>query len=371
MTYFGEVKKNFGFGCMRFPMKDGEVNKTELCKMIDAFIAAGFNYFDTAHGYLRGKSEVAVRECLTSRYPRDAYLLADKLTSSYFSCEADIRPFFESQLDICGVEYFDFYLMHAQNKEFFEKYKACRAYETAFALKEEGKIRHVGLSFHDRAEVLDEILTTYPEVEFVQLQINYLDWDDPVVQSRLCYEVCRRHGKPVIVMEPVKGGTLVDLPVGAKEILAGLGGGSTASYAMRFAAGHEGVFMVLSGMSNSEQMNDNISYMQDFQPLSEEELNAVKNVCSILKSKNLIPCTACRYCTDGCPKHILIPDAFSCLNAKQSEHDWNSAVYYNNICIKNGGKASDCIGCGKCEKVCPQHLPIRELLKKVAASFEK
>ena len=370
MKYFDEVKKNFGFGCMRFPMKDGEVDKNELCAMVDAFIAEGFNYFDTAHGYLGGKSEIAVRECLTSRYPREAYLLADKLTSCFFSSEKDIRPFFEDQLRICGVDYFDFYLMHAQNKEIFEKFKACRAYETAFALKAEGKIRHVGLSFHDGAEVLDMILNTYPQVEFVQLQLNYIDWDDPVVQSKLCYEVCRKHGKPVIVMEPVKGGSLANLPKEANRILGDLGGGSAASYAVRFAAGHEGVFMVLSGMSNREQMDDNLSYMKDFKPLSEIELDAVKKVCAVIRAQHLIPCTACRYCTDGCPRHIRIPDAFACLNAKQSKHGWNSAVYYNNICLKNGGRASDCIGCGKCEKVCPQHLPIRELLKKVAATFE-
>lgn len=371
MKFFDEVKKNFGFGCMRFPMKDGEVDKEELCTMVDTFIAEGFNYFDTAHGYLGGKSEIAVRECLTSRYPREAYLLADKLTGNFFASEADIRPFFESQLEICGVDYFDFYLMHAQNKDIFEKFKACRAYETAFALKAEGRIRHVGLSFHDSAEVLENILNTYPQVEFVQLQINYIDWDDPVVQSKRCYEVCRRHGKPVIVMEPVKGGTLVSLPEEAKKIYEDLGTASLASYAVRFAAGHEGVFMVLSGMSNREQMNDNLSYMKDFTPLSDKELDAVEKVCKILRSRHIIPCTSCRYCVDGCPKHILIPDAFSCLNAKQSEHDWNSAVYYDNICLKNGGRASDCIGCGKCERSCPQHLPIRELLKKVAETFEK
>ena len=371
MSTFPEVKKNFGFGCMRLPMDGEKVDYAEFTKMVDEFMAQGFNYFDTARVYIGGQSETAIRDCVVKRYPRDSFILTDKLSDSLFNSEDEIRPLFEKQLESCGVDYFDFYLLHSQTKSLFEKYKKLHAYEHAFELKKEGKVKHVGFSFHDTADVLDEMLNEYPEIEVVQIQLNYIDFEDPAVQARLCYEVCRRHGKPVIVMEPVKGGTLVDLPVGAKEILAGLGGGSTASYAMRFAAGHEGVFMVLSGMSNSEQMNDNISYMQDFQPLSEEELNAVKNVCSILKSKNLIPCTACRYCTDGCPKHILIPDAFSCLNAKQSKHDWNSAVYYNNICIKNGGKASDCIGCGKCEKVCPHHLPIRELLKKVAASFEK
>ena len=364
------VKKNFGFGCMRLPMNGSEVDIPETKRMVDAFLDAGFNYFDTAHGYIQGKSETALKECLTSRYSRGRYVLTDKLTADFFKTEADIRPFFESQLAACGVDYFDFYLMHAQGAGNYPHFKACRAYETAFALKAEGKVRHVGLSFHDRAEVLEQILTEYPEVEVVQIQLNYVDYDDPAVQGRACYEVCRKFNKPVIVMEPVKGGNLVNLPADAKAVLDALHGGSPASYALRFAAGFPGIMMVLSGMSDLAQMQDNISFMADFKPLNAEELAAVDKVQKIFKSKHLIPCTACHYCTDGCPKHIAIPDLFALMNTKQLYHDWNADYYYEVVHTAPGRKASDCIKCGKCEKACPQHLPIRRLLEDVAREFE-
>jgi uncharacterized protein len=371
MEQMDKVKKNFGFGCMRLPMNDDQVDIAETTRMVDEFLAQGFNYFDTAHGYIGGKSELALKECLTSRYPREAYSLTDKLTDSYFKTEADIRPFFESQLEACGVDYFDFYLMHAQNADNFKKFKACRAYETAFALKAEGRIRHVGLSFHDRAEVLDQILTEYPQIEVVQIQFNYLDYDDIAVQSRKCYEVCRKHGKPVLVMEPVKGGSLVNLPEEAKKVLDDLHGGSPASYAIRFAAGFPGMMMVLSGMSDLEQMKDNLSYMRDFKPLNETELAAVNKVQEIFHKMNMIPCTACRYCVEGCPKQISIPDLFAIMNIKQLHHDWNADYYYEEVHTAPGRRASDCLKCGKCEKICPQHLPIRKLLEEVAKEFDK
>lgn len=366
-----KIRKNFGFGCMRLPMIGEDVDMEQTKQMVDCFLEQGFNYFDTAHGYLQGKSELALKECLTSRYPREDYVLTDKLSGSYFKKEEDIRPFFESQLAACGVDYFDFYLMHSQSTTNYQHYRDCRAYETAFALKAEGKVRHVGISFHDRAAVLEQILTDYPAIEVVQIQFNYLDYDDVAVQSRKCYEVCRKFNKPVIVMEPVKGGNLVKLPDDARAVLDALHGGSLASYAIRFAAGFPGMLMVLSGMSTPEQVQDNISFMKDFNPLGETELAAIAKVQEIFRSKNLIPCTGCRYCTDGCPKQIAIPELFATMNAKQIYHDWHTDYYYNAVYALPGHKASDCVKCGKCESVCPQHLPIRQLLENVANEFEK
>lgn len=316
------VKKNFGFGCMRLPMVNGEVDTEEMNRMVDIFLESGFNYFDTAHGYLQGKSEKALKTSLTDRYERNRFILTNKLTNFFFK-------------------------------------------------KEEEKIKHVGISFHDKADVLAQILTEYPQIEVVQIQFNYVDYDDPAVESRKCYEVCRKYGKPVIVMEPVKGGNLVNLPKSAKDIFDELGGSSPASCAIRFAAGFEGIDMVLSGMSSYEQMADNISYMKEFQPLNDNEMEAVRKVQEIFKGMNLIPCTACRYCEAGCPKKIAIPDLFAVMNTKQIYHDWNADYYYNNVHTAPGRKASDCVKCGKCEKACPQHLEIRRLLEDVAKEFEK
>ena len=357
---FDLILKNFGFGFMRLPMLGDDVDIPQTIRMVDCFLENGFNYFDTAHGYINGKSELAIRECLSSRYPRDRYILTNKLSGNYFEQEADIRPLFQQQLEACGVEYFDFYLMHALSASRLSHYENARAFEITQELKQEGKVRHVGMSFHDSAEVLDQILTKHPEIEVVQIQFNYVDFEDDKVESRKCYEVCRKHGKPVIIMEPIKGGSLVNLPPAAQKILDRLEGGSNASYAIRFAASFEGVRMVLSGMSTMEQMEDNVSFMKNFLPLSETEQEALQRVCAVFRNQELIHCTACRYCTEVCPQEISIPELFAAVNAKRSGQI---------IPEFSGGLPADCIKCGKCEEICPQNLRIRELLTVAAAEL--
>ncbi|MBQ4060469.1 MAG: aldo/keto reductase [Bacilli bacterium] len=355
--------KNFGFGCMRLPMIDKEVDHKQFCEMIDLFMENGFTYYDTARVYIQGKSELALKECLVKRYPRESFIIADKLSGSCFEKQEDIIPFFNSQLESLGVEYIDYYLMHCQMQRNYDKFMNAKAYEIAAQLKKEGKIKHLGFSFHDNAEFLEKILIDHPEVEFVQIQFNYLDYDSVNVESKKCYEVCRKYNKDVMIMEPVKGGELVNLPLKAQEIINKLEKGSNASYAIRFAASFDGVIMVLSGMSDLNQMKDNISYMKDFKPLTDYEKQELFKVAEVIKENKLIPCTGCRYCVDGCPKQIKIPDMFSILNTKILNKNYNPNAYKE--LTVSSGLASDCIKCGLCEKECPQNLPIRELLEKV------
>ena len=362
-TMFDNVKRNFGFGCMRLPMIDGEVDTAECNRMVDSFIANGFNYFDTAHGYIDGKSEKAVKTCLTSRYPRDRYILANKLSDWFFQSEEEILPLFESQLEICGVEYFDFYLFHALNRNSYKKHKECNSFGIVDGLKKDGKVKHIAMSFHDTADILDMILTEQPQIEAVQLQINYLDYDDPTVQSKKCYDVAVKHGKKVIVMEPVKGGALVNLPDAAVAEFKKLGDATPVSYALRYAASFPEVFMVLSGMGNMEMMESNIRTMHPFVPLNEEELAAPDKAREIIRQYNQIPCTKCRYCAEVCPKNVPIADLFAVYNeyalAKVTKKETKAGLNSFEV------KAGDCIECGKCEKICPQNIEIREKLKKL------
>lgn len=369
--FFNEINKNFGFGCMRLPMlNEKDVDFDQVSIMVDDFIKQGFNYFDTAHVYIGGQSEEAIKRCLATRYKRDQFVLTNKLSPNCFNSEEDIVPFLNMQLEACGVEYFDFYLMHALNKTSYEnKYKRFNAFKVAEQLKKEGKIKHIGMSFHDSAEVLDLILTEQPCIECVQIQLNYLDYEDASIQSRQCYEVCVKHHKPVIIMEPVKGGSLIRLPNEAFEVLKGLNV-SAPNLAIRFAASHNQVMMVLSGMSNIEQMNDNLSFMKDFKPLNNNEFEGASKIAAIIRAKHMIACTGCRYCVDGCPKNIMIPDLFACYNANKYYGDKNANGYYRQH-TTNHGKPSECLKCGKCENSCPQHLHIRDLLVEVDKEFSK
>ena len=370
MEPFATIKGRFGFGCMRLPMKDDHVDEEQFKVMVDHFMAKGFNYFDTATVYISGESETALKHCLTSRYPRESYSFTNKCSGSCFEKEEDLEPYFQRQLDACGLEYFDFYLMHAQGRGNFEKYKRCHAYEFAFQKKKEGKIKHVGISFHDSPDFLRMILTEYPEIEVVQIQFNYYDTDNPDVESLACYKICEEFHKPVIVMEPVKGGSLVRLPEEAAKPLLDLNGGSLASYAIRFVLGFPQIFMVLSGMSDIAQMDDNLSYTMDFVPLNEKELAAIEEVKRRIREEAMIPCTACRYCVDGCPMKIDIPRIFKCLNDKTVFKNPWASFSYGRVTSEGKGKASQCIECGQCEDACPQHLPIRSLLKNAAKEFE-
>lgn len=361
---YDNIKNKLGFGCMRLKMVDDKVDYQEFNAMIDAFIAAGFNYFDTAHGYIDGKSEIAIRDCLTSRYKREDYVLADKLSEWYFEKEEDIIPLFESQLQACGVDYFDVYLFHCLTRTSYPKHKDCHSFEIVKKLKEQGKIKHIAMSFHDTADILDKILSEQPCIEAVQLQINYLDYDDPGVQSKACYDVAVKHGKKVIVMEPVKGGALVNLPDKAAQVLGELHGGSYASYALRYAASYPEVFMVLSGMGNMDMMQDNINTFTDFVPFSKEEYEATDRVRKIIREVRQIPCTGCSYCTEVCPKNIPIPELFSIYNkvlaAKISSDEAKESL------PKEKTPANDCVKCGKCEGVCPQNIAIKQQIENIA-----
>ena len=373
--------KNLGFGLMRLPTKNpddaGDIDIERVKKMVDRFIEQGFTYFDTALMYCGSQSEAATKKFLVDRYPRDKFTLTTKLHSGFINSEEDCDKVFNGQLERTGAGYFDYYLVHDINIHSIEVYNRLKVFDWIKQKKEQGLVKHIGFSFHDSPELLDKVLSEHPEMEFVQIQLNYFDYENPGVRSRECYEVCLKYNKPIIVMEPVKGGTLVNMGSEIEDMYKKYNpSASVASWAIRFAASHKNVAMVLSGMSNMEQLEDNTSYMKDFDALNDEENALIKKAVEILNKSKAVPCTGCSYCTEGCPIHIAIPKYFALLNAdlKQDPNGtagWTVQLeYYDNL-AKNFGKASECIKCGQCEEICPQHLNVTRYLEDVVARFEK
>ena len=371
--------KKLGFGLMRLPTTDpknaASVDIELLKKMVDLFMSRGFTYFDTAIMYNGFASQRAAKEALVDRYPRDSYTLATKLHNAFFETKEDRDRVFNEQLEQTGAGYFDYYLIHGIEAGSWPKYDKLDCFNWLLDKKAQGLVRHAGFSFHDTPELLDRILTKYPQMEFVQLQINYLDWESEWIRSREVYEVACKHKKPVIVMEPVKGGTLAAVPAEAEKLLkAAEPEMSVPSWAIRFAASLPNVIMVLSGMSTPEQVEDNTSFMTDFKPLTEEEIRLTHRAAEIINAQIAVPCTGCSYCTEGCPMNIPIPKYFSLYNEDMRENmvrkGWT--VNYSNYgnLAKSFGKAADCVACGQCEGVCPQHLPIIDLMKKVSDHFD-
>ena len=371
-------KKKLGFGLMRLPLTDpndsSSIDIEQMKQMVDSFLEQGFTYFDTAWMYCGGKSEEAVKEALVSRHPRDSFTLTTKLPSYMLKKEEDREWLFQEQLRRTGAGYFDYYWLHDVNTQTVQNFDRLRCWDFIREKKDRGIVKHIGFSYHDGPELLDRLLTAHPEIEYVQLQLNYLDWESLGVQSRKCYEVATKHGRPVIVMEPVKGGTLASVPEKLERMFKDREPDmSVPSWAIRFAASLDNVMVVLSGMSNMAQQLDNTGYMREFIPLNEEELGLMRIAAEIINDKITVPCTGCSYCTVNCPMNIAIPKYFSLYNLdlqEIKEKKWTpQRSYYENLTVDHG-KASDCIRCGQCEAMCPQHLPIRRYLEDVAAHFE-
>ena len=371
------MKNKLAFGLMRLPQLDENDNTSidieRVKDMVDIFMDAGFTYFDTAAPYHGKHSEIAFREAVVKRYPRERYTVTDKLSFGMIDKAEDMQPFFNAQLERLGVDYIDIYLLHALGKESYAKAQNFKAFEFAAEKKKEGKVKHVGFSFHDTAEVLEQILTEHPEVEYVQLQLNYMDWEDENVQAHKCYDIAVKYGKKVLVMEPVKGGSLAKVSPQVEKLFKDYNPeASPASWAVRFCASLEHVVMVLSGMSDEEQVKDNVGYMKVFEPLNTEEQAIVEKAADMIRNDIAIACTGCAYCVDDCPKNIAIPEYFKIYNhLKQyqgTSEKWDRMKYAKKA--EERGKASDCIECGLCEGHCPQHLSIREYLKDVKEALE-
>ncbi|MDE6699691.1 MAG: aldo/keto reductase [Acetatifactor sp.] len=372
--YFGEATPKLGFGLMRLPKEaSGKIDIEQTKKMVDLFMEAGQNYFDTAYVYDSGESEQAAKAALVDRYPRESYTLATKLCAWMGAHdEKTAKQQFYTSLERTGAGYFDYYLLHALQAGNYKTYEKYHIWDFVKEQKEKGLIKHWGFSFHATPDILDEILTDHPDAEFVQLQLNYADWENPDVTARANYEVARKHGKSIVVMEPVKGGALADPPEAVKNILDEAGrSASYASWAIRYAASLDGIITVLSGMSNMAQMEDNLSYMKDFRPLDEKERAAIRKAQEAINGVKSIPCTACHYCTAGCPKRIPIPEIFAARNKQLvwGQLEGGNAAYAQ--ATKDAGTAADCIACGQCERACPQQIKVIERLADCAKTFGK
>lgn len=365
-------KPQLGFGLMRLPESNNRIDIDQVSSMVDKFLESGFTYFDTAWGYHNGMSEDTLRQTVVERHPRENFTVATKFPIWAATEQADVQKIFDTQLKRTGAGYFDYYLIHSINSGNIDKINNFGVWDFIMAQKASGLCKSIGFSFHDKADMLDQLLTAHPEVDFVQLQINYADWDSKKVQSRLCYEVCVKHKKPVIVMEPVKGGSLSAMPDNARlQFLSAKPDDSLASWAMRFCGSLSNVSVILSGMSNLSQMNDNIKTLKHFAPMTQADYSVIEQVMAILNTMPSIPCTACNYCTEQCPQKINIPGIFG---------NYNEAIVFMNISgmrrsynLFNAAKikASDCLECGLCESRCPQNIHIIEELKKCAKLFEE
>ncbi|MBD5162629.1 MAG: Fe-S oxidoreductase [Oscillibacter sp.] len=371
--YFGQSTPKLGFGLMRLPkLADGKIDVEQTKKMVDLFMSAGLTYFDTAYVYDGGDSEKAARAALVDRYPRESYTLATKLCCWMGAHDAEsARQQFNISLERTGAGYFDYYLLHALQAGNYKKYDEYHLWDFVKEQKARGLVRHWGFSFHATPEILDELLTEHPDAEFVQLQLNYADWENPDVTARANYEVARKHGKSIVVMEPVKGGALANPAAEVQEILRQANpGASFASWAIRYAASLNGIITVLSGMSNLAQMEDNLSYMKNFQPLNEAEQTAIRKAQEAINGVRSIPCTACHYCTAGCPKGIPIPEIFAARNKQLVWGQLQEGASDYARAVAGAGTASDCVACGQCEGACPQQLKVIEHLKDCAAAFD-